>query len=151
MTKIERFFQKVYPEPNTGCWLWAGAALPSYGHGTLSGASYGFFYAHRFSYFIHKGDFDRSKLVCHTCDVPWCVNPDHLYLGTLSDNMNDKVSRGRQMRGEKCTTRKFNNVDIIEIRRLAATGMMQKEICKIFNADDGLISLIINRKRWKHI
>lgn len=85
----ERFFSNIEKSPN--CWIWKGAFSKGYGM---------MFYkkhlkSHRFSYFIHKGNIEKDKLICHTCDNPSCVNPDHLYQGTPQDNMNDKIKRNR--------------------------------------------------------
>ena len=85
----ERFWPKVEPEPNSGCWLWNGA-VDKRGYGRL-----GRTLAHRISYEIAYGRPGRGLYVCHTCDVPGCVRPDHLFLGTQSDNIRDAATKGR--------------------------------------------------------
>ena len=152
MTNIERFFQKVYPEPNTGCWLWSGAQHPYGCHGSLNAKYYnGFAWAHRFSYFIHNGDFDRTKLVCHKCDVPWCVNPDHLFLGDYVDNNHDSYKKGRSIRGSKHPSSKVTELQIPEIRRLYSEGILMRELAIKFNIGEGGIYKIIKRMGWRHI
>jgi hypothetical protein len=96
-TKAE-FINKVYPEPNTGCWLWAGA-VTRFGYGSVLSKSHsGFTNAHRYSFFAHYGEFDRSKHVLHTCDNSACVNPQHLYLGDHKQNARDREDRGRRIK-----------------------------------------------------
>ena len=78
---------------SSGCWLWFGIVnKKGYGKFRLSGKFVG---AHRAAYELFKGEIPSGKWVLHTCDVPNCVNPEHLYTGTQSDNERDKVSRGR--------------------------------------------------------
>lgn len=146
------FFNKVYPEPNTGCWLWAGASHPRYGHGCLNGKYYnGFNWTHRYSFFIHNGEFDRSLCVCHRCDNPCCVNPDHLFLGTSAENQHDKIRKGRQQKGEGHFLAKLTNKDVRDIRDLKASGLSLGEIAKAY--DMGIVSIfdIVHRKNWKHV
>lgn len=90
----------------TGCWLWNGHTRGrnrfKYGLVDVCGKRYG---AHRLSYILHKGpipeggDF-RGMCICHTCDNPLCVNPDHLFLGTHQENMTDKTVKGRTERSK---------------------------------------------------
>jgi len=97
-TKTKRNFETrisdVYTEPNTGCWLWAGPIGPKgYGSTYYQGKRQG---AHRASFLFHKGLKDTNQLhVLHKCDVPLCINPEHLYLGTQEQNVRDRDSRGR--------------------------------------------------------
>ena len=100
----ERFMERVQPEPNSGCWLWTGGVAGNgYGYLSLGRRSEGMEYAHRVSYRIHVGMIPNHKMVLHKCDVPNCVNPDHLFLGTQFDNMQDcskKERHGSQKRRE---------------------------------------------------
>ncbi len=92
----ERFLSKVIPEPNSGCWLWAGHVTRRYGKFSAGNANVS---AHRWSYFFHFPGQDQSLHVCHKCDNPICVNPQHLFLGTMTDNIRDCFSKGRGWRG----------------------------------------------------
>lgn len=94
MSSIKRFMAKVSPEPNSGCWLWTGSCTPT--------GNYGSFWdrgklerAHRWSYKHFHGPIESSDDVCHKCDNPPCVNPDHLFKGTRTDNILDSVKKGR--------------------------------------------------------
>lgn len=91
---LPRFWGSI--SKSDGCWIW---------NGHRDGAGYGVFRANRMAYrasrFMHaltKGDVPADKVVCHTCDNPPCVNPDHLWLGTVADNSRDMVEKGRSSR-----------------------------------------------------
>ena len=91
MSYEDRFMQKV--NKTETCWLWTGA-LNSRGYG-----SFGVYgkatSAHRYSYEHFKGKIPEGMIVCHSCDVPACVNPDHLWVGTYLDNSRDCIRKGR--------------------------------------------------------
>lgn len=99
---LRRFDDKVYPDPNSGCWIWAGGS---------SSKGYGVFYwpggpnpgglvpAHRASYLLFVGDIPDQYYVLHKCDTPCCVNPDHLRTGTQQDNLIEMESRQRGAKG----------------------------------------------------
>lgn len=100
---MERFEEKISPEPNTGCWIWVAATH------TQSHIEYGSFRiyadqnpwrAHRASWELHVGTVPDDLCVLHKCDNGLCVNPAHLFLGTTQDNNADKMRKGRQPYGE---------------------------------------------------
>jgi len=87
------FDEKYIPEPNSGCWLWTGATHPKgYPRMTARGVT---FPATRFSLQMHTGESGDGFQCCHRCDNPYCVNPEHLFWGTRSDNQQDALKKGR--------------------------------------------------------
>jgi len=118
-----RFSEKFIPEPNSGCWLWTASTKGRSGYGQMMlrhrrGRPE---LAHRISYKLFKGDIGASDLVLHSCDIPCCVNPAHLRLGTTSDNGRDMIARnrgrGQYLRGEACAHAKLTDEQVIAIRR----------------------------------
>jgi len=83
----------------SGCWLWPASTTPN-GYGQF-GPIGSHRLAHRFSWEIYKGKIPDGMCVCHHCDVTSCVNPDHLFLGTYSDNMRDMVKKKRGPQAKK--------------------------------------------------
>lgn len=86
----ERFWERI--NKTESCWLWTGYTGSRYGRLFDHGKTIP---AHRLSYEIHKGPIPDGMYVCHSCDVTICVNPEHLFLGTQSENMRDMVKKGR--------------------------------------------------------
>lgn len=122
MTAEERFMAKVSPEPMTGCWLWMGSAYTK-GYGTIWYIDR-LWAAHRLAYTWWRGAIPAGMQVCHWCDTPACVNPDHLWLGTHRANMADRNHKKRQWRpaGELAPKAKLTNVEAMSARERNRLG-----------------------------
>jgi hypothetical protein len=90
---LDKFVAHTYPEPNTGCWLWAGYQN-GYGYGVIW-IKHKPTLAHRFSFEHHKQQKLGKMFACHKCNNTYCVNPDHLYAGTQKMNMRQAYDQGR--------------------------------------------------------
>lgn len=132
-----------------GCWHFTGYTPASRGgYGEFDFKSGKRMLAHRAAYLLLKGDDPGKQLVCHRCDVPRCVNPDHLFLGSIQDNMDDRNAKGRQARGERNGPAKLTEE---QVRAIRADQRLHREIAADYGVADHTISAIKNRKTWKHI
>lgn len=171
-----RFYSRVSPEPNTGCWLWTGAVNDSgYGVIAVGGRQRRATFA---ALVLHGRTPEAGVYVLHRCDQPACVNPDHLFTGTQLDNMKDCVSKGRMpsgpglprargdrhwtrtqpekvralvKRGEACPTAKLTASQVTEIRRRRVSGEQMKPIARAYGVSRALIGQIVNRRIWREI
>jgi hypothetical protein len=128
----ERFWSKVKKsEEPDGCWLWI-ASKRSTGYGQIScpGGTGNPLIASRASWEMHFGAIAKGKFVCHKCDTPLCVRPDHLWLGTAKDNAQDMAAKGRSTKGERSASYKITPEIAAAIR--AAAGSYS-QIAKQFN------------------
>jgi hypothetical protein len=126
----ERFWSKVDKSEPNGCWLWAGANDGRYGQFWMNNRKEK---AHRVSWLLTHGEIPEGKMACHRCDNPSCVNPDHIFWGTMSDNILDAVSKGRHdPRGNAlrthCKRGHLLNGDNMRIR--PSTGHRECIICR---------------------
>jgi hypothetical protein len=92
------FYQRIIKQEDSECWGFANAGDKN-GYPQTTGSKHckqlGLTRAHQVAWYVHNGRIPEDKIVCHTCDNPWCVNPDHLFLGTWNDNVQDMVAKGR--------------------------------------------------------
>ena len=147
---VERFNEK-YRKDESGCWIWmASCAGKGYGQIKLPGERRQI-YAHRLSYLIHKGPLPEGKHICHTCDNPRCVNPDHLFVGTSQDNHDDMKNKGRHTYGEKSATAKSTTKDVLQMKAMIAAGVPQTKIAALFGLHQTTVSKINRAERWKHL
>jgi len=136
-TWLERFWANVDRNGPNGCWEWIGRQDRGNGYGVFS-LNKLLRYAHRLSYEIANGEIPmvdgKTMFICHHCDNRKCVNPDHLFLGTHTDNMKDCISKGRHGfkigRGEMNGYVKLTDVQVEEIRR--ATNMSQRALSRMY-------------------
>lgn len=125
----ERFWGLVEksPEPN-GCWLWIGGT-DTRGYGKMfTERGKPVVSAHRFSYELANGPIAAGLFVLHRCDVPACIRPDHLFLGTAIDNMQDCIAKGRRANGIKSPPLILKPGQIAAIRAMRTAGWTTSRI-----------------------
>lgn len=150
--QARRFWDRV--RKTGSCWIWEGHISPS-GHGTVefNGQHTG---AHRMAWRLLKGPIPDGLNVLHHCpikDNPACVNPDHLYLGTIADNNRDAWTRGQQRPncGEKQGGAKLTSKDVLWIRCNCPHRVSIKEAACQFNVAPQTIYYVVNLKSWRHL
>lgn len=149
MTLAESFDEHWVADPSTGCWNWL-RGKQSHGYGCLC-VNYKMIKAHRFSYEQKVGPIPAGLQVLHRCDNPGCVNPEHLFLGSHSDNMRDKASKGRVRvpLGEKSHLSKLVATDAERIRDIYRNGgITQRELARYFDTHQSNVSLIVRGSTW---
>ena len=176
---IARFHSKIARGSSTDCWLW---------NACVDQDGYGFFYlnkkkqrAHRFALQVSGVDIPSDRVVMHSCDVTRCCNPDHLSVGTPTENRLDCVRKGRHAKGDTngahtmpwrrasgdragsrvhpervargidVNTAKLSESDVIDIRQLHASGISQKSLARRFGVRQCTISSAVRRETWKHV
>lgn len=154
----ERFWPKVNKRSGTfgidgtfptECWEWiASVAKNGYGEFNINRRSHG---SHRVAWELTVGPIPSGLWVLHQCDNRKCVNPDHLFLGTVTDNNKDKIKKGRSNRGEKHGHAKLTAKDVVDIRIKVDSGITQTAIAKIYGVDPSTISYICNNKTWSFV
>jgi hypothetical protein len=145
---LQRFNKKWEPEPYSGCWLWTAAAG--------SGDRYGRFMlppnrlAHRVSWQIYKGKIPNGMCVLHSCDTALCVNPDHLFLGTQAENLEDcrRKKRAKPRRGEHHPHARLTDEAVREIR---ASPLGARRLARKFGVYPSTIWYVKTQRRWRHV
>lgn len=144
----QRFWDRV--QKTDGCWHWAGF-LNQDGYGLLSRGDQKVG-AHRLSWQIHNGEIPAGMNVCHRCDNPQCTRPDHLFLGTQRQNMQDCASKGRvfirEQRGAMNASARLTDENARMIRERYAAGELQRGLANEFNVSLTVISALVRGRTY---
>ena len=170
---FDRHADKIAADPNTGCWHWIGSWVGGHKRGGTRRTNrlvYGAVRwngrkcsAHRLAYAAANGPIPPGLLVRHKCDVPICVNPDHLEVGTHQDNVDDMLDRGRGV-GPRITGKphsdlpsiacennghnKLNQCQIDAIRAMRAAGVSCRKTGEVFGVSKSYVSKVARGIRW---
>lgn len=151
----DRFWEKVafIGAGPDDCWEWrAGKNNNGYGEIWVDGKME---LAHRIAWKIHHGSIPKGKCVLHKYDNPSCVNPNHLWLGTMADNTHDMLQKGRDFRGgsekhrgEANSYSKLTEQQVLSVPGLLDAGYTQVEVAEMLGVSQSAISLIKIGKNW---
>ena len=154
MRTLEQFMERFEPVTESGCWIWIhGLNNKGYGRVQLGNDQ---MQAHRAAWVLMRGPIPNGICVLHRCDVSCCVNPSHLFLGTLKDNFHDMVHKGRQGRhggvGVRNSHAKLTEDQVREMRR---KWDERKTTVKELMAEYGLVEsstrYILRRINWRNV
>jgi hypothetical protein len=153
MNTIEDRLRDKYVITELGCWEWmANKTHNGYGQIYYNGSQRR---AHRVSYEIHIGPIPSGMLICHRCDNPSCINPEHLFIGTVKDNINDCIEKGRffiARSGNENHRAILTSDHVKEIRERYSEGSISRSsLAKLYGVSKGNIQAIIERRSWRHV
>lgn len=140
------FSQYYVVDASTGCWNWSRhVTIDGYGLTTLAGKT---IRATRLVWMIHRGTIPDGLWILHACDNPKCVNPDHLFAGTPTNNMRDCAAKGRAGVGIKHASAKLSPSKVTEIRALLGS-LSLRSLGKRFGVNESTIRQIRDGETWK--
>jgi hypothetical protein len=143
------FEERIKKTPS--CWIWIGLLSPQ-GYGRIK-IRQKQKVASRLSWEIHYGEIPKGMIICHKCDNPACVNPEHLFIGRHKDNTHDMIRKKRKHSniGENNPMVILNEEKVKEIRKLHQSGKKIKEIAEGYNLKYFTCLDVVNRRNWRHI
>lgn len=151
---LERFEEKFIPVTESGCWLWTGTiAENTIGYGLAGFRNYTRS-AHRLAYELYIGPIPDGMHVLHKCDVPSCVNPNHLWLGTHRDNMRDMVRKGRARNsglGLPGETNGNSKLTEEKVRAIYVAKESEHVLAQKYGISRPMVSKIRRDEFWTHI
>ena len=150
----ERLLSSIKVDEN-GCWIWQKYTHKN-GYGSFGWGGGRNSRAHRASYECFVGEAPKGLDVCHTCDVRACINPDHLFVGTRRENIQDAADKGRlslthQRKGSDHPGAKLTEESILDIRRRLSVGETRASLARLYSVSWSLINVIEKRNSWKHV
>lgn len=152
LERLKNSYDKYVVRNEEGCWGWKGC--PSKEYGSLQyGGKYKTVGAHQASWILNFGDIPKGMFICHHCDNPICSRPDHLFLGTPTDNVHDMHRKGRNktLKGERAFNAVLTEDDVKEILKELKEGFKIYHLSKKYHVSPGTIHCIKENKTWKHI
>jgi hypothetical protein len=144
----DRFWRNV--DASGECWEWRGHRM-NHGYGSIVVGGKRIL-AHRLAYELTYGPIPDGLDILHHCDNPGCVRPEHLRAGTHTENMQDKMARGRanHLRGDQNPNARLTSKQVAEIRALHAEGRhTHRQIASLYGVDRSTITAVLRRKNWK--
>ena len=146
---VQALEERCVPEPNSGCWLWVGpindqrGGYGSFNCGHVRGKR-----AHRISWQLFRGPLTADEHILHACDMPCCVNPDHLFKGDQQINMADKVAKRRQLSGERNGTAVLTEAQAMTVLK---DGRRTCDIAREYGVSPETVGHIRRGRTWKHL
>jgi hypothetical protein len=147
--EFDRFIDKV--NKTDSCWIWTGSKYRG-GYGQfrrLVEGKWKMAKTHRYSYEYFKGEIPKGHFICHTCDNPSCVNPEHLFSGTLKDNAKDMLMKGRNKYGRNPKHNWLDWETVDNIRKDHTLGLSYNDLCVKYKQSKAQISRVIKQVIWK--
>lgn len=156
--RVVAFWSKVnkngptQPHMESPCWEWTAGTCRT-GYGKVRGSGRMLMTAHRVAYQMASGPIPVGLFACHRCDNRRCVRPDHLFLGTAAENTADMKNKGRMRPniGILSPSAKFSEADVMEVRRMYASGSTPTAIAKQRNMNRETVYSIVYRRAWRHL
>jgi hypothetical protein len=142
----KRLLERSERIPESGCWIWSRAiSREGYGRMFFRGRHLP---THRLSYMLFNGEISAdTPFICHRCDIRCCINPHHLYQGTIYQNNQDAIARDRLVKGSKAGSSKLNEDQILQIKALLEMNLTKPEIARAYGI---AISHVGNIKRGQY-